>query len=442
MFSVPCSSEMSGILPMRTVQELCRQGSDRLSVEVGSSAITAIGIFQATPSLRLLPVLDQSQRPVGAIFEQDIRQILFNPYGHALLQNPSFGRTLGERIRPCPSAEVDCALADVLGAYARAGGQEGMIITRDGRYHGVIENRDLLAAAGAYELDRIAKRERELNRLREAGFAFERDIESLSGTLEKVASNIGSTAAATAKRGKETGQRASEVSDAASQTGEAMLDVADHSSELVAALDLLHAEASAGMKVAHQAVAAAANGARRAEALYGSARSIEDITALIDTLAGKVKMLAINATIEAARAGDAGRGFAVVAHEVRALAGQTHSAAEDIRRHSSDVRMAIKEVIVGHAGMEQVIAGVERISSSVEATVHAQRAMTREIAVSADKAASASQAIRSNVASIRDTAQAAAIGAGEMESAAQSLSASSGRLTDRVVAFIDEVRRA
>jgi methyl-accepting chemotaxis protein len=427
---------------MRTVQELCRQGGERLSVELGASATAAIEIFRATPSLRLLPVLDEAQRPVGAIFEEDIRQILFNPYGHALLQNPSFGRTLGERIRPCPSAEIDCELADVLGAYTRAGGQEGMIITRNGRYHGVIENRDLLAAAGAYELDRIARRERDLNRLREAGFAFEKDIESLSGSLKDVAENIGSTASATALRGKETGQRAREVSDAATQTGEAMLDVADHSSELVAALDLLYAEASAGMEIAHQAVAAAANGAKRAEALYGSARSIEDITALIDALAGKVKMLAINATIEAARAGDAGRGFAIVAHEVRALAGQTRSAAEDIRRHSSDVRIAIKDVIVGHAGMEQVIAGVQRISSSVEATVQAQRAVTREIAVSADKAASASQAIRANVESIRDTAQAAAVGAGNMESAAQSLSASSGRLTNRVLAFINEVRRA
>jgi len=427
---------------MRSVRELCKQGSDRLSIEAGSSASEAIAIFQATPDLRLLPVLDGSRRPVGAIFEEDIRQILFNPYGHALLQNPSFGRTLGERMRPCPSAEIDCELTDLLGVYARAGGQEGMIITQDGRYHGIIENRQLLAAAGAYELDRIATRERDLNRLRDAGFAFEQDIGKLSAGLGDVARNLGSTASATALRGKETGRRANEVSDAAIQTGNAMIAVADHSGELVAALDLLHAEASAGMTVAHEAVAAVANGARRAEALDGSARSIEEITTLIDTLAGKVKMLAINATIEAARAGDAGRGFAVVAHEVRALAGQTRSAAEEIRGHSADVRTAIKDVIVGHAGIEQVVSGVERISSSVEATVHAQRAMTREIAASAERAATASQAIRSNVESIRDKAQAAAVGAGEMERAAESLSTSSGRLTDRVVAFIEEVRRA
>jgi methyl-accepting chemotaxis protein len=427
---------------MTSVEQLCKAGSGHLSVGVESPATDAISIFQATPGLRLLPVLDEARRPVGAIFEEDVRQILFNPYGHALLKNPSFGRTLVGRIRHCPSAEVESELGEVLGVYARAGGQEGMIITREGRYFGVIENRELLAAAGSYELERIRQREEQLARLKAAGMAFERDIEELSSSLGAVAHDLGQTAAATARRGDETRNRAGEVATSATQTGEAMLEVATHGLELVAALDLLHREAAAAKRFSNDAVTLVTVGAKRADALYQSTHSIETITALVEALARKVNMLAINATIEAARAGEAGRGFAIVANEVRGLAAQTQSAAEEIRRHSTDVRSAVEDVINGHAGIEKAVAGVDRLSTTVEATVEAQRAMTQDIAAGADQAASASKAIRSNVDGIRHAAEAAAVGASEMERAALVLASSSARLSDRVVRFIIDVREA
>jgi methyl-accepting chemotaxis protein len=427
---------------MRTIDQLCKPGSGQLSVGIASSATAAIEIFQNTPGLRLLAVLDQERKPVGAIFEEDIRQILFNPYGHALLRNPSFGRTLGGRVRRCPSIDVDADFGKLFGLYAQAGGEEGMIVTRDGRYHGVIENRDLIAAAGAYELDRLRQREAELDRLRQAGVAFEQDIAALSSALNAVAKDMGETASSTAERGRATEQHAGVVARTALQTEGTMQEVAVHSTALVAALDVLHDETAEARMVAQEAVAIVEGGARRADALYESTRSIETITALIDTLAGKVNMLAINATIEAARAGEAGRGFAVVAGEVKGLAAQTRLAAEDIRRHAVDVRDAVEQVVVGHDGIERVVAGVERISSTVETNVRAQRAMTREIAVGADQAACASQEIRWNVHVIHEAAQSAATGASEMERTALTLGSSARSLTGRVAAFLDELRLA
>ena len=66
--------------------------------------------------------------------------------------------------------------------------------------------------------------------------------------------------------------------------------------------------------------------------LAEAANHIGSVVDLISHIAGQTNLLALNATIEAARAGDAGRGFAVVASEVKALAGETGKATEEISR--------------------------------------------------------------------------------------------------------------
>lgn len=427
---------------MWTTAQLRKLGSENISILFTASARDAIMLFQVNADLRILPVLCEEGKPIGAIFEKDIRKVLFNTYGHALLQNRSFGRNLKDCMRPCPSVEISSDLGEVLASYSIAGGREGIILTKDGRYYGVIENRELVSAAGAYELERLRNREEQLNVLRDAGSAFEGEIGTLALTLARLATEVESSGVETARRGEETGQRALAVSAAAGQTGETMTAVASHGAIHVETLSHLQSETARAKSTAGQAMDLVAASTRRSAILRQSTDSIERMTALIEGLAGRVKILAVNAAIEAARAGEAGTGFAVVAREVRALAGQTRSAAEEIRVHSAELRGMADDVVSGHSGIEEVVSSIERIAESVDAAVHAQRAMTIEIAEEVDQAAIVSRDIHLNVKGINESAQAAARGATELQDVARALAASSQKLNGRVETFLDVIRAA
>jgi methyl-accepting chemotaxis protein len=78
--------------------------------------------------------------------------------------------------------------------------------------------------------------------------------------------------------------------------------------------------------------------------LVGHARGIEDVVQIIDGIAEQTNLLALNAAIEAARAGEHGRGFAVVADEVRALATRTQSSLEDVNTAIGKINQSIEHV--------------------------------------------------------------------------------------------------
>src|SRR5204863_113997 len=110
---------------------------------------------------------------------------------------------------------------------------------------------------------------------------------------------------------------------------------------------------------------------------------ISDVIRLITDIAEQTNLLALNATIEAARAGDAGRGFAVVASEVKALAGQTAKATEDIGAQITGMQHATMRSIEAIAAIERTIRNIGHISGAIAAAVTEQGAATHEIARSA-----------------------------------------------------------
>ena len=297
------------------------------------------------------------------------------------------------------------------------------------------------AADEAAAIDAQAKIERG-RRVDSITRGFEQMIGEIVNNVSSASSQLESSAgtlSATAVRSQELSTAVAGASEEASAN---VQSVATATEELSASVDEIGRQVQESARVAQDAVGQARSTTERVSELSKAATRIGDVVELINSIAGQTNLLALNATIEAARAGDAGRGFAVVASEVKALAEQTAKATGEIGQQINGIQAATQDSVNAIREISGTIERLSEISSTIAAAVEEQGASTQEISRNVQQAAQGTQQVTSNITDVQRGSTDIGSASSQVLSAAQTLSADSGRLEREVAKFLNEVRAA
>jgi methyl-accepting chemotaxis protein len=181
--------------------------------------------------------------------------------------------------------------------------------------------------------------------------------------------------------------------------------------------------------------AASATG-RQVERLQASSADIGKVVTFISTIAKQTHLLALNASIEAARAGDAGRGFAVVANEVKALSGETQQAITEITSKIDALRKDADESMAMLAKIARVIEEIRPLFATVSASVEQQVATTAELSVNASDNSNFIGTVAESVKNIRSAAESVRSESAQIDNSAHAASELATTLRKRLSIFL------
>lgn len=282
-----------------------------------------------------------------------------------------------------------------------------------------------------------AAREEERTRL---VTAFERSLGDVVTSVASAASQLHSTAGILAAGTEQVREQTDIVGRAINETASGTTAAAAASDEFAMSIGEISRQASSSAELARKAREAATSADDKISQLSNAAGEIGEIVGLIQSIAQRTNLLALNASIEAARGGEAGRGFAVVASEVKELAAQTSRATDRVAQQIAAMQTSTGQSVKALHSIGEQVKELELTAISIASAVDQQSVAGQDLARSLDMAARATDEVSVNIAQVRDATRNTGIAASQVLQSADELERQAGTLRTKSMDLVTQFR--
>jgi len=271
---------------------------------------------------------------------------------------------------------------------------------------------------------------------------FRQDIQAALDTVTGNMHQLDNTAEQLSEIARTTTGRSEDVSTASSQASQNVQTIAAATEELSASVQEVGRQVGDTLNRVEEVAGATKTSNKQIRGLSAAAHPIGAVVQLIQEIAEQTNLLALNATIEAARAGEAGKGFAVVASEVKSLAGQTAKATDEISSQVSEIQEATNAAVEAISGIMSMMEAVNETAAAMASSVEQQAEATAEISSGVSQAAGQTASVSENIGDLSRGSSETSQSAKAVEDIAGAAASQLAKVTTRIDRFLKDVAAA